>query len=412
MGKQHNTMTRKLLEGIRVIDFTRYIAGPLATKVLADHGAEVIKIEGSGQHAADRMGGAFRDNVVGVNRGGEFAIWNTSKLSITLNLAHPKGLEIAKKLVSKSDVVVENFAGGTLQRLGLGYEELRKVKPDIIMLSSCMMGQTGPQASSPGFGPHLAALSGFNQITRWPDRKPVYIGAYTDFVAPLYATIAILAAIEYRRRTGRGQYIDLSQRECGIHFLIPLILDYTANRHIADAMGNSCSFAAPHGSYCCRGNDRWCTIAIFQDSEWKSFCRTIGNPSWTADPRFGTLLSRLENEIELDKLVEDWTVNHTAEEVMSLLQSAGVPAGVVETAEDLLDKDPQLKQRGFFKELDHPEIGKQRVYGPSFILSKSPGDVSHAPLLGEHNEYVFKEILGMSDEDISGLVVENVLFKP
>ena len=399
----------KPLEGIRVIDFTWYAAAPIATKTLADYGAEVIRIEGSSRPDGHRMLPPFKDSISGWNRGGGFNQSNTGKLSVALNLAHPKGIEVAKRLIAQADIVAESFSGGTMEKMGLGYEELKKVKPDIIMLSSCMQGHTGPHATLPGFGPHLTALSGFNHIAGWPDRQPAQLGNHTDFIAPIFNALAPLAALDYRRRTGKGQYLDLSQYENAIHLMAPLILDYIVNQRVANRMGNRYPYAAPHNAYRCRGEDRWCAIAVFTDEEWQSFSRVIGNQTWTNDPRFATLQARKENEDELDRLVEEWTINHSPEEVMTMMQAAGVAAGVLETGQDLLEHDPQLRHRHSFWELDHPEVGKYYALGPSFILSKSPCEVRRAPLLGEHNEYAMKELLGMSDEEIAELVKEGVI---
>ena len=402
-------MERKLLEGIKVVDFGLAWTGPLTTKALSDHGAEVIKIESSSRPELFRTMVPFKDDIVGLNRGGYFNVANTGKLSVALNLAHPKGVEIAKRLIARADIVVENFAGGVMERMGLGYEELKKVKPDIIMLSSCMQGHTGPYAAHPGYGFLLTPLSGFNQIAGWPDREPVVLGSYTDFPAPRLNVVVVLAALDYRRRTGKGQYLDMSQYETGVHFLAPLVLDYVVNRRVANRMGNRCPYAAPHGAYRCRGDDRWCAIAVFTDGEWRSFGGVIGNPAWASSPKFATLLARKENEEELDRLVEEWTVDRAAEEVMSMMQAAGVAAGVLETGEDLLEHDPQLRHRHYFWELDHPEIGKYHAPGSSFVLSRSPCELRRAPLMGEHNEYALKEALGMSDEEIAELVVEGVI---
>jgi len=402
-------MEKKPLEGIKVVDFTWYAAAPIATKTLADWGAEVIKIEGVSKPDGHRLLPFFKDNIPGWNRGGGFNQCNTGKLSIALNLAHPKGVELAKRFVAWADIVVESFTGGVMERMGLGYEELKKVKPDIIMLSSCMQGQTGPHATHPGFGPHLTALSGFNHIAGWPDRQPAGLGNHTDFIAPIFNTLALLAALDYRRRTGKGQYLDLSQFENAIHLIAPLILDYIVNRRVASRMGNGSPYAAPHGAYRCRGEDRWCAIAVFTDEEWRSFCKVIGNPAWTKEPEFTTLPARKENEEKLDRLVEEWTIKYSAEEVMIMMQAAGVAAGVLETGEDLLEHDPQLRHRHFFWELDHPEVGKYYAFGPSFVLSKSRCELKRAPLLSEHNQYALKQILGMSDEEIAGLVIEGVI---
>ncbi len=392
-------MTESLLAGIKVADFSRVIVGPLSTKTLCDYGAEVVKIEGRSRPGHYRTTGPEPD------LSAHFTSWNTGKLSIAVNLAKPQGVELAKKIVAWSDVVVESFAGGSMRRMGLGYDELRKVKPDIIMLSSCMQGQTGPFASHPGWGFQLSGLSGFCHIAGWPDRPSPELGVYTDFVAPHFNVCAIMAALLYRRRTGRGLYIDMSQLENAVQFMSPLILDYAVNGRVAERTGNKCSYAAPHNAYRCSGDDRWCAIAVFTDQEWQAFCRVTGNPSWITDPRFGTLLARKENEGELDRLVAAWTANHTAEEVMRTMQDAGVAAGVLETGEDLLERDPQIQHRRTFREVDHPRMGKHHPVASPFIMSASADEVRRAPLLGEHNEYVLKQILGMSDEEIADLVM-------
>jgi len=403
-------MERQPLEGIKVADFTWVVTGPLITKHLADYGAEVIKIEGRSRSDIQRSTRPFKDDIPGENRSGQFNMDNTGKLSVALNLAHPEGIEVAKRFVAWADIVVENFAGGAMKRMGLGYEELKKVKPDIIMFSSSVQGQTGPYAAHSVYGWQLTPLSGLTQITGWPDREPLSPdGPYTDYPAPRFGAFAILAAIDYRRQTGKGQYIDLSQYETSEHCIAPLILDYTVNRRVANRMGNRSPYAAPHGAYRCRGGDRWCAIAVFTDEEWEIFVRVIGKPVWTKEPKFTTLLERKENEDELDKLVEAWTISYSPEEVMTKMQAAGIGAGVVATPEDLMEHDPQLRHRNYFRELGHPEVGKHRVRGPYFLLSKSPCEVRRAPLLGEHNEYVLKEIIGMSDDEIAELVIEGVV---
>ncbi|MBI3931524.1 MAG: CoA transferase [Chloroflexi bacterium] len=407
---QRENLPKKLFEGVKVVGFTWVVVGPAIIKALADYGAEVIKIEGRSHPDQLRVsGGPVKDGIPGVDRNGWVAWFNSGQLSVALNLATPKGVELAKRFVARADIVVENMAGGVMKRMGLGYEELKKVKPDIIMLSACMQGQTGPHFNLPGLGSHLAALAGFCQITGWPEQDPTEVGAYTDYIVPSFAASCLAAALLYRRHTGRGQYIDMSQYEAGAHFMAPLILDYVVNQRIANRMGNRHIYAAPHGAYRCRGEDRWCVVAVFTDDEWGSFARVIGNPAWTNDSRVGTLLSRKKNEDELDRLVEEWTINHSPEEVMNLMQVAGVAAGVVETCEDLMEHDPQLRQRRFFLELDHPEGFKHHVPRHAFVLSKLPGEVRRAPLLGEHNEYALKELLGMSDDEIAELVIEGVV---
>ncbi|MBN1190445.1 MAG: CoA transferase [Dehalococcoidales bacterium] len=403
-------MRKKLFEDIKVLDFTWAAAGPMATKVLSDYGAEVIKIENHRHPDGTRVGGPFKDNIPGLNRSACFNQWNTSKRSILLDLSQPKGLEVAKKLAAWADIAIENFSGGTVKRMGLGYEELKKVNPGIIMLSSCMMGQTGPYAAHPGVGPLLTALSGFNHITGWPDREPLGpSGAYTDFIGPRFTLLALLSALDLRRRTGKGQYLDLSQFETSVHFMAPVLLDSIVNNRTVDRIGNRLDYAAPHGAYRCWGEDRWCVIAVFTDKDWECFCEVIGNPPWTKEPQFGTLWARKQNEDELDRLVNEWTMNYAPEQVMEMMQSAGVAAGIVQNAQDLQERDPQLKHRHLFWKLNHPEAGEYTSLRPNFLVSKSPHELQRAPLLGEHNEYVLKEILKMSDDEIADLVVDGVL---
>jgi crotonobetainyl-CoA:carnitine CoA-transferase CaiB-like acyl-CoA transferase len=397
-------------QGLCVIDFSWNIVAPRTTKILADFGADVIRIEHSDRLDPTREGPPFRDAEPGANRAGAFAKFNTGKLSLSLNLTSAAGVEIAKRLVAGADIVVESFAGGVISKLGLGYDELCKVNPKIIMFSTSMMGQTGPRATHPGFGWHLTATAGFFHITGWPDRDPLApFGPYTDFIVPRFSIPLLLAALDYRRRTGRGQHLDISQYEAAVHFMAPLIHDYLANGRVACRTGNRTADAAPHGAFRCRGDDRWCAIAVFTDEEWRAFCRAIGGPSWTADARFATPGGRKEHEDELERLVEQWTVGLTPEEVMGGLQSAGVGAAVVATGEDVMANDPQLRHRCTYRELDHPEMGRHLVHGPAFRMSDLSYHIRRAPLLGEHSEYVLKEILGMLDEEIAQLVVDGVV---
>jgi len=296
-----------------------------------------------------------------------------------------------------------------MKRLGLSYEEIREIKPDIIMISLGSKGQTGPHAHLPAFGAHLAAVSGFTAITGWPDRDPpVIFGAYTDSIAGRFGAATLLAALDYRRRTGKGQYIDLSQSEAGIEFLTPPLLDYDVNGRILERNGNRHSSAAPHGAYRCRGEDRWCAIAVFTDQEWQAMRQVMGSPPWAEDSKFATLLGRKSNEEELNSLIEQWTINYSAEEVMNRLQQAGVSAGVVETAEDL-HSDPQLKHRHHFWVLEHQEIGESTYDSLGSQLSKTPAELHKAAhTLGEDNYYVYTQILGLSDGEFVEFLEEGV----
>lgn len=402
-------MASKAMEDVKVADFAWYAAGPMVCKWLAEHGAEVVHVESSTRPDGMRTTPPFRDDKPGLNRSGPFTMYNDGKYSVVLNLKHPQGQEVARKIVAWSDIVVENFTPGTMSGFGLSYEELKKIKPDIIMLSTCNQGQTGPHRMQPGFGSHLAALSGFVELTGWPDRPPLNLfAAYTDLIAVAFGTVAVLAALDYKHRTGKGLYIDLSQYECSLHFLAPLLLHYGTDKKLATRAGNRSISAAPHGFFPCLGEDRWCAIAVHSDEEWQGFCRAIGNPAWTKDARFTTLNARKKNEDELERLVSDWTSQFTAEEVMQRLQAAGVPAGVASNPRDVV-LDPQLEHRHQWWYLDHPELGRHANLAPPLILSKSPAELRRrAPWLGEHTEYVCTKILGITDEEFVRLLEAGV----
>jgi len=392
------------------LDFTWWGAGPFATKYLADFGATVVKVESRKKPDLLRLSEPYKDGRVDFNTSAMFLHANTSKLSLTLNLGHPQGLELAKRLVAWADVVVENFSAGTMKRLGLGYEVLREIKPDIIMVSSSCLGQQGAYTDLRGHALVGAALTGHFHLTGYPDGEPATPGSigYADVVQPLFTVVSILAALEYRRRTGRGQYIDITQIEPMTNFIAPAVLDFAVNRRPWHRMANRHPQAAPHGAFRCRGEDRWCTIAVFTEEEWQGLCRAMGHPDWTKEPRFATLKGRKENEDELEMLVESWTVNYSPEEVVALLQKEGVPSGVVHTAADLVDGDPHLEERGSFIFLEHPIIGKCRHPAPPIKLSESPSRVATSPLLGEHTEYICTQILGLSEEEFARLVAEGV----
>ena len=400
---------RSALDGITVLDFSWVGAGPLATKYLSDFGAQVIKVESMKRLDIGRLSAPFKDNIIDPDRSAFFLHSNTSKLSISLNLSHAKGVEIAKRLAKLADIVVENFSPGVIEKMGLGYAEFQKIKPDIIMVSSSIYGQTGPKARFRGFGNAGAAISGHYALTGWPDRDPVTPGiAYADVVQPLFTVISLLAAIDYRERTGKGQYIDVTQVETMIQFISPAILDYFANGHVQTRMGNRSSYACPHGVFPCKGDDRWCAIAVFDEKEWDGLCETMRRPEWTRDARFATLSSRKENEDELESLIGQWTIRYEPQDLVTLLQGAGVPSGAVQDASDLVDRDPQLRERQSFVRLEHPVIGECNHPVPPVKLSRSPARVKTAPCLGQHNEYVYTELLGIPDEEYVELLNEGV----
>ncbi|WP_179137438.1 CaiB/BaiF CoA transferase family protein [Candidatus Entotheonella palauensis] len=399
------------LRHVRVLDLTWYATGPIGTKYLADHGAEVIKVESALRPDGLRQAPPWQGSYDDLNSSQFFANYNTGKRSISLNLATTEARQLVKRLVREwADVVVESFTPGTMAKWGLDYNALRRLKPNLIMLSTCMQGQTGPHAHYAGFGNMLASLCGFYHVTGYPDSGPMPVyGAYTDFVACRFVGLALLAALSYRRRTGEGQYIDLSQYEASLHLLAPTLLDYAANGNLAERQGNRHATAAPHGVYRCKGEDRWCAIAVTTEEEWQAFCAVLGHPAWTRRRRFATLAARLQHVEQLDRRVEAWTQTLPSLTVMTLLQEAGVPAGVVQNGADLY-RDPQLHHRGFFVDLEHARMGWVLYEGHQFHLSTNPGALwSPAPLLGEHTHVVLRDLLRLPAVEIARLEAQGVL---
>jgi len=405
-----NEKRKQALEGIRVVELTRVIVGPHTGRMLAEHGATVVRVETIHHPDTLRIVAPYKDSNPGVDRAGYFSKYNANKLGMTLNLAKSRAIEVFKRLVAWADIVIDSNSPGVMPKLGLAYEDLRKIRPDIIMLSTNQMGQTGPWRMYKAYGAQAAALAGFYYLTGHTDEDPPGVfGAYTDMVSPQWTVCALLAALDYRRRTGKGQHLDHSQFEAGVHWLATTVLDYTINGRVAERLGNRDPSAAPHGVYPCRGQDRWCAITVFSDQEWRAFGHAIGDPPWVHDERFATLLGRKQNEDELDALVAAWTSEHEAEEVMARLQRAGVSAGVVATGEDI-HRDPQLQHRGHFQTLEHSEMGSIRYDMPPYRLSKTPARLHRpAPCLGEHNEYICREILGLSADEVADLMAEGVL---
>jgi benzylsuccinate CoA-transferase BbsF subunit len=399
-----------VFSGITIFAFCWAVVGPLTMKFFADHGATVIRVETTKRPCVMRASSPYKDNKPGLNRGGYFNYFNSNILSLALNMGHPRAIEVAKRFVAKSDVVMQNYTPGVVERWGLGYEELQKIKPDIIVLRQSGYGSWGPYAQLPAFGMVLVPIAGFPNFIGWPGKEPLPIGvsAYTDCISPRLASAALIAALDYRNKTGKGQLLDLSQFEAALYFILPAILGYVSNGREPSRIGNSSPYACPHGVYPCQGDDRWCTIAVFSDAEWMNLCRVIGKPEYTENPRFKTLINRKKHEDEIDKLLGDWTTSFTAEEVMARMQAAGVPAGVVKNTADVYD-DPQLRKRNIFWPLNHSEMGLFTHMGQSFELSKTPARAySPSPLLGEHTEYVCTRILGMSDEEFIELMQAGV----
>jgi len=389
-------MSEKVLDRVKVLDLGWGIANPLALKSLADYGATVICVESVERPSLLRTNQPYKDYEPGIDRSGYYAYLFANVHSIILNLNEASDLEIAKRLVAWADIVGDSHRPGVAERWGLDYEEVRKIKPNIIMIRSSNQGLTGPRASYRGYGNNINGLAGFVSLTGWPDGEPIsFMMAYTDYFVPHFTVAALVGALEYRRRTGKGQLLDMSQLEVGLQLLAPWLLNYSVNGVEEKAKGNKCDYAAPHGVYRCAGEDRWCAISVFTDAEWEAFCVAIGKPSWTQQRKFATLRGRKENEDELDRLIEEWTSNRDAYEVMHLLQKVGVAAGVVQNARDLYN-DPHLKERGSFWVAKHSVLGNFSFLAQPAWLSKTPARLYRpAPRLGEHNEYVRRELLGM-----------------
>jgi len=404
-------MGKQVFEGVRIADFSWVGVGPQVARELAAHGATVVRVETHKRLDQLRLLPPFKDREPGIDRTAFATCFNTNKYGISVDLKTGKGLEVARRLIGWADIVGESMTPGSMARMGLDYEGVRSVKPDIIMYSTCQMGQSGPHAKLPGYGAIGAAMSGASNLFGWPDRNPIGpFGAYTDFVSPWFLITTLIGAMLYRRRTGKGLYLDMSQIEAATTFLSPVILDYTVNRRVAKRSGNCASYAVPHSSFPCKGPGRWIAISIRSNEEWESLVDAIGDADWLKDERFQSVSGRRENEEELNRLIGQWTVGYCVEALFQLLQSNGIPSGIVQNCHDDLFRDPQLKHRRHFRYLDHPEIGTHAYHAPAHILSKTPNHIHKAgPTLGEDNEYVFSEILGYTDDEIGDMLVEGVI---
>jgi len=391
-------------DGVRVVSFPTGIVGPALGSLLAEHGAEVISVEAGRTMRSPQRGQRFQiASDLESHRG---------KKRVAINMKHPEGLALAKRLIALSDVVAENFSARVMASWGLDYPRMKEVREDIIMASLQAFGQTGPRRDFVSFGPILMAFSGMTYLWRDPEiERPgaACQTAFPDYVAPSYGALAILAALHYRARTGKGQYIDISQAETAASMLGPAYLEWLINDREPQPQGNFSPFAAPHGCYQCKGDDRWCVISVETQEEWIRLCEVVGRPELASDPRFADLSSRVENHKELDALVESWTTQHTPHQVMLILQREGIAAGVVQTAEDLY-RDPHLRERGFARDVYHKQVGWVTRVGPSVRLNEarlSREEIVHTA--GEDNEAVFGQLLGLSTEQIKALTEREVL---
>src|SRR4051812_46149854 len=408
------------LNGLRIIDLGIAMAGPQATRLLADFGAQVIKVESHARPDMARTGFGPHVGDPALENSGYFNNFNRNKLSAAINMAKPEGREVFARLVAISDAVLENFSAGVMARWGFDYANLKRLKPDIVYVSMAGLGQHGPYREYQTFGPTVQAIAGMVHVTGRPELPPSGWGySYMDHTGGYYGAMAILAALLHRRRTGEGQHLDPSQTEAaGTITGIPL-LDYAVNGRTSTRIGNASGepMMAPHGIYRCKaeneavGDDEWVAIACETGAQWDLFCDATGHPEWRLDPRFLSVASRVKHTEALDALVEGWTRERTKDDAMSALQAAGVAAGRIERSKDLMDNDPQLAHRGLYPRVEHAVLGTHRVDGMPVRMSRSQPEYSTgAPLLGQDNARVFGDILGMSGDEIARLESEQVLW--
>lgn len=417
----------RLLEGIRVIDLTWILVGAGATRLLASMGAEVIRIEPTDLYRLDlaRYVPPFIRETPGppddpdgseytleerTDRSGYYFNINTGKRGIRLNMNTPEGKDLFARLVAIGDVVTENFSAHTMDKWGFGYDRLRAIKPDIIYVQMSGMGHTGPDQDYVSYGPTAQAISGLSYQSGLPEPyEPAGWGySYLDHTGAYHGAMATICALHHRNRTGEGQHVDVSQAGAGLVLTGTAILDAVVNGRQTVRTGNRSPYrpAAPHGVYPCRGEDRWCVIAVFSDQEWQALCKAMGYPVWAEKPEYASLESRIQHQDSLDDDVATWTRRHTAEEVMHGLQRHGVRAGVVQTAEDKVWHDPHLQERGYYVPVRHSRFGLQPVEGVPMKFSETPmhpgGPIQRgAPRWGEDNAYVYGELLGLSEAQMA-----------
>jgi len=395
------------LEGIRVADFSWVWAGPYCAMMMATLGAEVIKIEGHRRtdlmrHIVNWPLPEPAPTAVPVNQSMALNSVNLNKKSLTLDLSRPEGKALAKKLVAVSDIVVDNMRAGSMAKMSLGYEDLRKVKPDIIVLSMSSRGQEGPQKDYAGYATIHHAIGGGAYITGYPDDAPCHSTGDVDLMNGTTAAFSALAALYHRMQTGEGQFIDYSQCEGVTSIIGELLLGYEINGRIPERTGNAHPAYAPHNVYRCWGVDRWLALEIHSDEEFAVLMSVISRPELAMDTRFADMVSRKKNEKELDGIIEKWTRARDRDWMVNEFCKAGLAAAPSRDARDLY-ADPHLQERGAFIKVDHPELGELELVGAPWKMSDADMPVNHAPLLGQHNEYVLKDVLGLNDTEITGL---------
>jgi benzylsuccinate CoA-transferase BbsF subunit len=403
-------MTTGPLEGVRILDFTWAWAGPQATLLLALLGAEVIKVESRRRLDHTRLRSLMTGpTMTSPDHSVIFNDLNAGKLSLTLNLSQPKAVEIAKRVAQISDVMTENMRPGVMERLGLGYDDLKAVKPNIIMLSSSAVGATGPERTYAGYAPTFAAMGGLAYITGHADGPPMPLSGAVDLRVGTTSAFAILAALHYRARTGKGQHIDLSSTEAVSTLIGHTFMDYSMNSRVQTRAGNRDHLMAPHNCYPCLGEDKWVTIAVACQEEWDALRRVVGDGR-LEDERFADAASRWQNQEALDQIIGEWTASHSQEEVTQALQEVGVAAMPIHDGQALV-RDAHLRERGVLEPVQHPLIGERLTLSPPWRFSRTPAQIRRpGPLLGEHNQYVLGELLGMASDEIERLIAEEVLY--
>ena len=402
-----------VLEGIRVLSLEQVHVLPWGTGFLADFGAEVLRVE-SADHMQDRRSGPFPEGQMGDewwNEGGTFAYWARNKESLCLEVTHPLGKETFLKLVEKCDIVTDNFRPGTMRRLGLDHESLAEVKPDIITLSCTAYGHTGPWRAYGARARTVDAACGLSYLTGYEGGHSIRASSnYMDHTGGLNIAYALLLAIYNRRRTGKGMRVDLSMYETGVSCIAPATLEAQTGVK-RQRLGTAHIWKTPHNVYPCRGDNRWVTIDASSDQEWRSLRRAMGEPEWARDSRFDTALGRWDHRRELDQHLGLWTSTRDNQEVMHLLQEHGVPAGAVNTAQDLV-ADPHLNERSYFDVFDNPNaprVGSRVFAGRPFRIPQIPVSMRMVSALGQHNMHALREIAGLSDEEIDRLVEQGVV---
>ena len=404
-------MFPQLLKGIRITDLTWAGAGPYATKVFSDLGAEVLKVESGVRPDPVRNGPPYKDGVKGLNRSGYFASRNNGKLSVSIDLKHPEARDIVLALAAKSDVISNNFAPGAMERLRLSYDDVRRVKDDIIYLGMPMYGEQGPLARMLGVGMTIAAVAGMTALTGYHDGPP--LGPGTHFpdhaVNPYHATFAVIAALRHKRLTGRGMKIDLSQAESTLNAIGAAFMEWSTTGKEPARLGNRSASHAPHNMFKCKGEDEWCAITVLTDEQWQSLCKVIGRADIAGDASYTSAAGRLADVDRLEEVVAAWCVEKSALEVMTSLQSVRVPAGIVASVRALMDEDPQLRQRGYWQEVDHAEMGMTHFSSPPYLLDGERVNLQPPPLLGEHTDEVLNRVLQYSDVKIKSLRDQGVL---